>query len=170
MLRLRHGTQAIVGLCLLLAIVHTWPLATAPGTLSRNDNADAQLNEWIMAWVAHQLPRAPAHLFDGNIFYPERDSLAFSEPLIVPALMGAPLYWLGASPVLTFNIILLLGFALTAWAGYTLAFEWTGDRAAGVLAGSMFAFNTHTLTGLAQMQTINAWGLSLALLAEARLL
>ena len=168
--RLRHGTQAIAGLCLLLAIVHTWPLATSPATLSRNDNADAQLNEWIMAWVAHQLPRVPAHLFDGNIFYPARDSLAFSEPLIVPALMGAPMYWLGASPVLVFNIILLLGFALTAWAGYTLAFEWTGDRAAGILAGSMFAFNTHTLTRLAHMQGIHAWGLPLALLAADRLL
>jgi hypothetical protein len=160
----------IAALCLLLAVVHTWPLATAPGTLSRNDNADAQLNEWIMAWVAHQLPRAPARLFDGNIFFPERDSLAFSEPLIAPALMGAPLYWLGVSPVLVFNVILLLGFALTAWAGYTLAFAWTGDRAAGVLAGSMFAFNTHTLTRLAHVQGIHAWGLPLALLSADRIL
>jgi hypothetical protein len=28
----------------LLAVVHTWPLATSPGALSRHDNADAQLN------------------------------------------------------------------------------------------------------------------------------
>jgi hypothetical protein len=170
MLRFRHGTRAIAGLCLLLAIVHTWPLATNPATLSRNDNADAQLNEWILAWVAHQLPRAPAHLFDGNIFYPERDSLAFSEPLIVQALMGAPLHWLGASPVLVFNLVLLLGFALTAWAGYAVAHEWTGDRTAGMLAGSMFAFNTHTLTRLAHIQGIHAWGLPLALLAADRIL
>jgi hypothetical protein len=160
----------IAAICLLLAIVHTWPLATAPATLARNDNADAQLNEWIMAWVAHQLPRAPSHLFDGNIFYPERDSLAFSEPLIVPALMGGPLYWLGASPVLVFNIILILGFALTAWAGYTVAHEWTGDKAAGILAGSMFAFNTHTLTRLAHIQGIHAWGLPVALLSADRIL
>ena len=170
MLRFRHGTRAIAGLCLLLAIVHTWPLATDPATLSRNEHADAQLNEWILAWIAHQLPRAPLHLFDGNIFYPARDSLAFSEPLIVPALMGAPLHWLGASPVLVFNIILLLGFALTAWAGYAVAYEWTGDRAAGMLAGSMFAFNTHTLTRLAHIQGIHAWGLPLALLAADRIL
>src|SRR5262245_30896808 len=116
----RSGWRAPAGVCLLLAIIHTWPLATAPGTLSRNDNADAQLNAWAMAWIAHQLPRAPAHLFDGNIFYPERRTLAFSEPLIVPALMGAPLRWAGGSPVLVHNIILILGFALTAFAGYVL--------------------------------------------------
>jgi hypothetical protein len=157
-------------ICVFLAIVHTWPLATAPGTLSRNDNGDAQLNEWIMAWVAHQLPRAPTRLFDANIFYPSRDTLAFSEPLIVPALMGAPLQWLGASPVLVFNIVLIAGFALTGWATSALIESWTGSRSAGLLAGSMFAFNTHTLTRLAHIQGIHTWGLPLALLAADRII
>jgi hypothetical protein len=166
---LRSEWRLPAAVCLLLAILHTWPLITAPGTLSRNDNGDAQLNEWAIAWIAHQLPRAPAHLFDGNIFYPERRALAFSEPLIVPAIIGAPLHWLGASPVLEFNILLLLGFALTAFAGYRLVFEWTHDRAAGLLAGSMFAFNTHTLTRLPHLQGIHAWGLPLALLSADRI-
>jgi hypothetical protein len=169
MFRLRFESRAIIGLCLLLAIVHTWPLATAPGTLARNDNADAQLNEWIMAWIAHQFPRDPSRLFDANIFYPERATLGYSEPLIVPALVGAPLRWLGASPVLVFNVVLILGFALTTWAGYALVHSWTGDKAAGLLAGSMFAFNSHTLTRLAHIQGIHAWGLPLALLAADRL-
>ena len=165
----RSTWKVTAGICLLLAILHTWPLATAPGTLSRNDNGDAQLNEWIMAWVAHQLPRAPARLFNANIFYPSRDALAFSEPLIVPALMGAPLRWLGASPVLVFNVVLIAGFALTAWAGAALVHSWTADRCAGILTGSMFAFNTHTLTRLAHIQGIHAWGLPLALLATDRI-
>src|SRR6478735_12294003 len=130
-----------LAVCVLLAILHTWPLALHAGRYSRNDNADTQLNEWIMAWVAHQLPRDPSHLFEANIFYPAHDTLAFSEPLIVPALMGAPLAWLGASPVLVFNLILILGFALTAWAGARLAENWTGDRVASLLGGSMIAFN-----------------------------
>jgi len=88
-----------LAVCVLLAVLHTWPLVLHPGRYSRNDNADTQLNEWIMAWVAHQLPRHPLQLFDANIFYPAKDTLAFSEPLIVPALMGAPLAWSGASPV-----------------------------------------------------------------------
>src|SRR3954453_22545466 len=120
-------------LCLLLAIVHTWPLALHPAQLSRNDNGDTQLNEWIMAWVAHQLPRAPTRLFAANIFYPAHDTLAFSEPLIVPAVMGAPLAWLGASPVLVFNLILILGFALTAWPATWLLPASTGDRVASVI-------------------------------------
>src|SRR5262245_16262129 len=125
MLRSRGAT--VLGVCLLLAIVHTWPLAVHPGRHSLNDNADAQLNEWILAWVAHQLPRDPGHLFEANIFYPAHDALAFSEPLIVPGLMGAPLSWTGGSPVLVYNIVLIIGFALTAFVTAWLVEEWTGS-------------------------------------------
>jgi len=159
----RRASAAAV--CLLLAILHTWPLALAPGRHSRNDNGDAQLNEWIMAWVAHQLPRDPAHLFEGNIFFPAHDALAFSEPLIVPALMGAPLAWVGGSPVLVHNVVLIAGFALTAFAGVLLIETWTGDLLAGLLTGSMIAFNTHTLSRTAHVQGVHLYGLPLALLA-----
>ena len=151
--------------CALLAVLHTWPLVLAPGRHSRNDNGDTQLNEWILAWVAHQLPRDPAHLFEANIFYPAHDTLAFSEPLIVPALMGAPMAWMGASPVLVYNIVLLAGFALSALAAALLIEAWTGDMLAGVMAGSMFAFNTATLSRTAHPQGVHLYGLPFALFA-----
>jgi hypothetical protein len=164
----RHARFAAI--CLLLAIVHTWPMAANPGRHSRNDNGDAQLNEWILAWIAHQLPRDPAHLFEANIFYPAHDVLAFSEPLMVPAVLGAPLAWMGATPVLVHNLLLIAGFALSAFAGYLLIEAWTGDALAGLLTGSAFAFNTHTLTRLAHIQAVHIYGLPLALLLTDRLL
>jgi hypothetical protein len=168
--RLRSHWTAAGAMFVLLAVVHTWPLATQPGVLSRNDNGDAQLNEWIVAWVAHQLPRNPARLFDGNIFYPARDTLAFSEPLIVPALIAAPALWLGASPVLAMNLLILAGFALTGLATYAVVFSWTRDRMAALVAGSLFAFNSHTLTRLPHVQALHVYGLPLALLLTDRLI
>src|SRR3954465_8256440 len=167
---MRSRRAQALAVCVLLAVVHTWPLVLHPARYSRNDNADTQLNEWILAWVAHQLPRAPLHLFEANIFYPAHDSLAFSEPLIVPALIGAPLSWSGASPVLVYNLVLIAGFALTAFATFVLVERWTGHWLAGMLAGSAFAFNTHTLTRLPHVQAIHIYGLPLALLAFDRLL
>jgi hypothetical protein len=166
----RSRRAAGFAVCLLLAIAHTWPLALDPGRYSRNDNADTELNEWILAWVAHQLPRDPLHLFDANIFHPAKDSLAFSEPLIVPALLGAPLAWAGASPVLVHNLVLIAGFALSAFAAFVLVETWTGSMPAGLIAGSLFAFNTHTLTRLAHVQAVHIYGLPLALLALDRLI
>ena len=156
--------------CALLAAAHTWPLAANPAIHSRNDTADAQLNEWILMWVAHQLPRDPARLFEANIFYPARDVLAFSEPLIVPGAMAVPPAALGASPVLVYNLVLLAGLVLTALAGYRLMLAWTGDHAAALFTGSMFAFNTHTITRLAHVQALHLYGLPLALLAADRLI
>jgi hypothetical protein len=164
-----HRWALPVLLISLMSVVHTWPLALHPATLSSNANADAQLNEWILAWVEHTLPRTPFHLFQANIFYPANDSLAFSEPLIVPALLGAPVAWLGGSPVLVFNLLVLIGLALTGLAAYALMLAWTGDWRAALLAGSAFAFNTHTLTRLPHIQALHLYGLPLALLAIDRL-
>ena len=153
----------------ILAVLHTWPLATNPAGLSLNANADAQLNAWIVAWIAHQLPRSPFTLFDANIFHPADNALAFSEPLIVPALLGAPVAWAGGSPVLAFNLLLLAGLTLTGLAAYGVALAWTKDRAAALVAGSLFAFNTHMLTRLPHLQALHAYGLPLALYFGDRL-
>ncbi len=161
----RVSTAAATLFFLAQTVVHTWPLATAPDTLTRHDNADAQLNAWIVGWIAHALPRQPLRLFDANIFHPEPRALAFSEPLLVPGLMGAPLLWLGASPVLTHNVLLLAGFTLTGLFGFLAARRLTGDAAAGLLAGSLLAFNGHALTRLPHVQAQHAEWLPVALAA-----
>ncbi|MGE5199721.1 MAG: hypothetical protein ACM3H9_08775 [Rhodospirillaceae bacterium] len=156
--------------CLALAVLHTWPLATGPGVLSRHDNADAMLNEWIVAWVAHQVPRAPLQLFDANIFYPEPRSLTFSEHMTVQGLMGAPVSWLGGSPLLVYNLLVLAGLALSAWSMWLLLARWTGSHGAGALAGTLVAFNAHTLTRLPHLQALHLEFLPVVLLALDRVL
>jgi hypothetical protein len=148
-----------------LAVVQTWPLASDPATLSRNDNGDTVLNEWTLAWIAHQAPRAPLSLYDANIFHPERDTLAYSEAMIVQSAMAAPLLWLGASPVLAYNLVLLAGFTLTAWTACLVIARWTDDWAAGVLAGILAGFNAHTISRLPHLQAQHGEFLPLALFA-----
>lgn len=159
----RPRALALLAVFCLLAVVHTWPLATSPAHLSRNDNSDTMLNEWAIAWIAHQLPRDPVHLFDANIFHPEKHTLAYSEPLIVQGVLAAPLIWLGASPVLAYNILLLSGLALTGWTMAMVVARWTGDDVAGAVAGMIVAFNAHTLTRLPHLQAQHVEFLPLAL-------
>ena len=164
-----HWTHAAL-LALLTAIVHTWPLATNPAGLSLNYNGDVQLNEWIVTWVQRQLLRDPLHLFQGNIFYPARDVLAFSEPLIAPAILGYPLRLIGGSPVLVHNILLIGGLALTMVAGYALTYAWTSNRIASLLAATAWTFNTLSLVRLEHLQAAHAYGIPLAVLATDRLI
>ncbi|MCU0256792.1 MAG: hypothetical protein MUF60_08600, partial [Vicinamibacterales bacterium] len=165
--RLAAGALAV---SLALAVLHTWPLATAPAVLSRHDNADTMLNEWIVAWVAHQAPRDPLHLFDANIFHPEPRALAFSEHMTVQGLMGAPAAWLGAPPLLVYNLLVLAGLVLSAWSMWLLLWRWTGSRASGAIAGMLVAFNAHTLTRLPHLQALHVEFLPVVLLALDRVL
>lgn len=153
-----------------LAVVHTWPLAQAPGRYSRHDNADALLNEWAIAWVAHQLPRDPLRLFEANIFYPERRTLAFSEHLTVQAVMGAPLVWAGVSTTAVHNVLILVGLCLTGWTMYLVLVRWTHDAVAATVGGALLAFNAYTLSRLAHVQVMHAEFLPLAVWALDRLL
>lgn len=155
---------------LVLAVGHTWPLATAPGRLSLNHNADAQLNTWTISWIAHTLPRDPSNLFNGNIFAPEPNTLSYTDPLIAPALAGAPVRWLGGSPVLAFNVSLILGLALTGWATWIGARRWTGSDGAALVAGSLAAFNPHLLTRLPHIVAAWSWTIPLSVYLADRLI
>ena len=154
---------------LVLAAFHTWPLASAPWRLSLNHNADAELNAWMLSWIAHTLPRDPVHLFDGNIFAPEPHTLAYTDPLIVPAVAAAPAWWLTGSPVLAFNVSLLIGLALTGWAAWLCAWRWTGSAGAALVAGSLAAFNPHLLTRLPHTAASWMWTMPLSLYLADRL-
>ena len=167
--RLRPRPTAFAGFAL-LAILHTWPLAASPATSSRYDNSDAMLNEWTVAWVGHQIVSDPLHLFDANIFFPERNTLAYSEAMLVQGVLGAPLVWLGAPTLLVYNLVLLAGFTLTGWATCLVAARWTGSWAAGAAAGIVAAFNAHMLTRLPHLQALHVEFLPLALAALDTLL
>ncbi len=161
---LARSRLAVLVLFAGLAVLHTWPLASNPAGLSRNSNADTVLNEWIVAWVAHQGLRDPGRLWDANIFHPEQNTLAYSEPLLTPAAMGAPLLWAGQSPVLVYNMLVLAGLTLTGWTACLLMWRWSGDLTAGILTGVMVAFNAHTLTRLPHLQALHIEFLPPALL------
>ncbi len=101
---------------------------------------DALFSVWRLAWVAHELPRDPLNLFNANIFYPEKGALAFSDSMIVPALMAAPLLWAGVPQLVSYNIIFLSGFALSGAGMFLLVRSLTGSTLAAILSGFIFAF------------------------------
>lgn len=166
----RHQVAALLVFFVLMAIVQTWPLASDPAHLSRNDNADTVLNEWALAWVAHQSVTSPLHLFDANIFHPERYTLAYSESMIVQSTMAAPLFWLGATPVLAYNLVLMAGFALNGFVMAWIMRRWTGRSDAALVGGMLFAYNAHILTRLPHMQALHVEFLPLGLYMWDRLL
>ncbi len=126
------------------------------------DLFDDKLNAWIFHWDFHQFFHDPLHLFDANIFFPARYTLAFSENLFGAAIFGFPFFAAGASTLFTANFLMLLGMALSGISAWALARYVTGDSAASLLAGIVYAFVPWRLAQLPHVQF--QWGPFLALL------
>jgi hypothetical protein len=135
-----------------------------------HDDGDPLLNAWAIAWVAHQLPLAPAHIFDANIFYPERRALAFSETLLLPSVVAAPLRWIGVGPLLVYNIVFLSGFILSGAGVALLVRSLTSNGLAGFAAGVVFAFLPYRIDHYPHLQLQQTQCLPFAFWAFHRLL
>jgi hypothetical protein len=119
-----------------LTAVFTWPQVSHMDSVP--DMGDPLFSIWRISWVSHQIFRSPLTLFDANIFYPERLTLTYSDPVIVPALMGAPLFWLGLHQLVVYNLLILSSFVLSGATMYLLVRSLTGRRDSAVVAGVVF--------------------------------
>ncbi|MBI3492847.1 MAG: hypothetical protein HY047_13880 [Acidobacteria bacterium] len=120
-----------------LVVAATWPQMRQPYSVP--NLGDPLFYTWQLAWVAHQLPRDPLHLFDGNMFYPERHALTYSDSFIVPAMMSVPFSWLGIHPLVIYTCLFLSAFVLSGVTMFLLVRALTGRRDAAAIAGVVFA-------------------------------
>lgn len=153
-----------------LTVVLTLPLAFDLGSAVK-DLGDPLLNSWILAWETHSLfdPEAGS-FFDTNIFYPHRNTLAYSEMLIPQLVLAAPAILWSGNPVLAHNLVLWASFLATAMGAYLLAFHLTGDRRAAVCAGMILAFCPFMISHLSHVQILFAAGIPLSFLCLHRFL
>jgi hypothetical protein len=183
----------ILALCFYsaLALVMTLPLALRMNDhlLGTDSNAlnDTYFSVWIFGWQAHQLIADPANLFQGNIFFPFQNTLAFSEIILPGALMYLPFAYATQNPVLAYNLVVLLSFPLNAFAMYLYALDWfkTTDaeanrrdlaraaprhtQYAAFIAGIIFGFCTYKMGELRHVQLLMAMFMPLTLMYVARL-
>jgi hypothetical protein len=164
----RELPPVIVGFAL-MTLVLTYPqvqhLSTGVSPLY-----DSLFNTWRVAWIAHQLPRNPLHLFDANIFYPQPGTLTYSDALLLPALLGAPLIWAGMHAILVQNLLLLLSFVACGVSMYLLVRAETSSVPAAWFAGVVFAFQPYRFAHYAHLELLWGWPIPLAFWALRRLL
>jgi len=154
---------------LILTLLMTYPLSLRL-TTSLPDKQDPLLNVWILTWEAHQLVRAPWQVFNANIFYPFRNTLAYSETLFSTSGLGFPFMVAPSTRILGFNLMFLATFVLSAFGTYLLVFALTRQRLAGVVAGLIFAFAPYRFGHLSQIQLLSAQWFPFVILSLDRLL
>jgi hypothetical protein len=136
--RFRPGLAVLV-LFAALTVLMTWPQARHLST-HVPDADDPLLSIWRIAWIAHALPTRPADLLNGNIFYPEKRTLAYTDSVLLQGFVAAPAIWLGVAPIVVYNLLILVSMALSGAAMWLYARQLTGSASAGVIAGIAFSF------------------------------
>jgi hypothetical protein len=155
---------------LVLAIFMTWPLAAGLGSQGRTQSVDAdgQYSIWNIAWVSRTLIADPRHLFDANIFYPHRTTLAYSEANLLPGALGVPVYWLTRNPWLTTNVVMLVAFASAFGCAYFFLRHLSGDRRAAAAGAILYAFCPYVFSHLSHIQLLFTGGIPLSMLMVHR--
>lgn len=146
-----------------LTIVMTYPQALLMGTAVA-DYGDTLFNSYVLAWDYHALTTPGVRLFDANILYPARRTLAFSEHLLANLPIAWPAMALTGNPVAAHNSVLLASFVMSGFFTYLLAWRWTGSLPASITAGILFAFSPVRFGQLSHLQILTVHWTPLALL------
>lgn len=157
------GIAAAYGL---LVVVMTWPQAARLDLVP--DLGDPLFSTWRLAWTAHQIIRDPLHLFDGNIFHPERLTLTYSDSHIVLGLMSAPFMWAGFHQLAVYNVLFLSMFALSGASTFVLMRALTGRSDAGMVSGVMFTLYPYRFEHYSHLELQATFWIPLLLLALHR--
>jgi hypothetical protein len=134
-----------------VTVLLAYPLSIDPGGRLLSASPDTLLMMWMLMWDTHAITHQPFSIFDANIYYPQQDTLAYSENLIGSAGFAAPFLWLTASPVLAINIVALLSCVLCGVGTWLLARRVGVSRAGATLAGLVFAFSPPRFLRLGQI-------------------
>jgi ketosteroid isomerase-like protein len=147
-------SESVLAACLyfVLTLALAYPLTRHPGASVLAMDADTNLTLWTVAWDAHALVHAPLSIFDANIYYPFRHTLAYSENHIGSAAMAAPVLWITHNPVLALNVVSLASCVLCGVGAYVLARRVGIGRLGALLSGLIFAFAPPRFFRLTQLQ------------------
>jgi hypothetical protein len=166
---------AITALYTALALVSLRPVWQVGGDHLTNSLSDPLFNLWVLKWGAHQIGLGLPNLWNGNvwnanIFYPTRGTLALSDHLLGPAAQLALFLKVVPNAIAGYNFLLFTSFVASALATCWVARRGGMSWAAAVLAGWMFAFSPFRFSQIAHLQLLIAQWIPLTLWFWDRLL
>ncbi len=152
-----------------IAAIYTQPLLWRLGSGLASDLGDPALNASILLWNATHVPFSPAW-WNAPHYFPATGVAGFTENLVGLWPIATPIIWITGSPIVAYNVVLLLTWPLTAWTTFLLVAGLTGRRDAAFVAGLACAFTPYRLIELAHVQMLVTWWLPLMLFAMHRAL
>jgi hypothetical protein len=159
-------------LCLLAAIVATWPLLPSlAGALPLGTEHEATVplfNLWSLWWDADRVPHGFLGLWNAPIFHPLEGTFTFSEPMLLQGVTLSPLWWMGAPPAAIYNLAILGTLVCNGLALRSLARALGAPRGAALLAALAGVTLPYTAKVLGVLPVLPLFGTIWALAALVR--
>jgi hypothetical protein len=160
---------ALALLYTVVTLIYFWPLPRLFGD-HIGEYGDSLFNLYVLKWGAHQIGLGLPDVWDANIFYPTRGTLAYSDHLLGPAAQLFLFLKVVPNAVAGYNFLFLSAYVASA-----LAVCWVLRRSglswiAAGLAGWMYAFSSFRLAQLPHLQILIAQWIPLTLWFWDRLL
>jgi hypothetical protein len=117
------------------------PAWSAPTTTTLGGgNGDPAIFIWFLRWTPFALEHGHDLLVAHHLNYPDGVNLMWNTSLVLPGLLLAPLT-LRSGPVLTFNVVLVLAYGLSAWCAYLAIRRFVPGHLAAAVGGLVYGFS-----------------------------
>jgi hypothetical protein len=110
------------------------------GTTLAGGNGDPAIFIWFLRWVPFALRHGHDLLVAHHLNYPDGVNLMWNTSLVLPGLLLAPLTQ-RFGPVLTFNVVLVLAYGLSAWCAYLAIRRFVPGHLAAAVGGLVYGFS-----------------------------
>jgi hypothetical protein len=129
---------------LLFLALSVWLFAPAwsspTTTIMEGGDGDPAIFMWFLRWIPYALANGQDLLVTHHLNYPDGVNLMWNTSVPLLGLLLAPVTttW---GPVLSFNLLLVLAYGLSAWCGYLAIRRFAPGRLAAAVGGLIYGFS-----------------------------
>lgn len=125
------------------------------GFSTQIEKNDGRLLAWTVSWDIHKLLTDPLNIYNANIFYPNANTLTYSEHFIGGSILALPVWLItGGNPAASFNFLMILGYTLNAFCAYILIKYLTKSRLSGIIGGIIFGYCSYRIANFGHLQNM----------------
>jgi hypothetical protein len=166
----RHGGLTIFAGYLLAAVLVTFGAWRGPRSGWAGSCCDQEQAIWYLGWTPHALAHGLDPFFTTQIGSPAGVNVMWSPSMPLLGMLG----WLPAKiggPIFGFNVLMVVGIALSGYAAWLAIRRWSGDGPSPIVGGVVYAFSPYVVSHAAlHLNLATAWVPPLLLIAIDELL
>lgn len=133
---------------------------------SYSEGGDAMFNAWTLGRDQRCILRqACPNYSDGNIYFPNKDSMLYSETQLSAGFLTLPFYFINDNPIFSYNMWMILSVLFSGIFMYLLAkFLTKNNEAISILLALVFEFAPLKMTAMGHLQNLSIFYLPLIIL------